>query len=619
MTIHDSRLTVQRHWIELALIIAVCVPFIFWGLGSIDFLDPDEGMYGSIAREMAEGGDWVTPHFDGVRYLEKPPLYFWLTALTVYAIGPSEWAVRLWSAFPTLGTAILTWRLGTLLYGNSAGTLSAIILVSGVGVFRYARVAAADSLLLFSLTLSFYGFVLAYTYNARALIIFFLGMALGFLSKGLIGIVFPLLIVAVFIVGDWKWAESGSREGVSRARAYDLLANRHSLLGFLLFIAVAVPWHLLAAWKNPGFLQFYVIDNQFLRFFNMRSFTEDDISISTVRFLILTLVWFFPWSFFLLPGLPQGFPNLRFARSPVERVRLVVGFWALCIIGFFSLSASKLEHYFLPAIPPLSLMVGAAWSKVIRGQAQGDGSSVRSPIVGIKGCLWVSAVTCLLFGAGLLIYSGTVTSSTLFDGLAELNVYYRILKEQGFPFPFATVTPFVELLKGLSWVLLLGFPLSFVFYCFRLSRLSFGVLVGVAALTGALVFKLLLVIEPHHSAKAVSLALKERFVPGDIIVHEGPLEYSGSLPFYSGRQVYVLNGRRGDLDFGSRFEDSANMFLDDRRFTTLWESPTRVFLIVPYEEADKKLFALRREKLFLLGEFGSRRLYVNQRISNDHP
>ena len=142
---------------ELLLILVVSMPFLFGGIGSIDFLDPDEGMYGAIAREMAEGGDWITPHFNGVRYLEKPPLYFWLTALTTTLFGPSEWAVRLWSVLPTLGTAILVWRIGGLIYGSHAGLLSAIILLTGVGVFRYVRVAATDSLLVFSLTLAIYG------------------------------------------------------------------------------------------------------------------------------------------------------------------------------------------------------------------------------------------------------------------------------------------------------------------------------------------------------------------------------------------------------------------------------------------------------------------------------
>src|SRR3989338_7134472 len=206
----------------LLIILALSCPFIFWGVGATSLLDPDEGMYGAIAREMAEKGDWITPHFNGIRYLEKPPLYFWLTALTISLVCPSEWAVRLWSALPALGTALLIWGLGRLLYGGPSGLLSAIILLTSVGVFRYTRVAATDSLLVFSLTLSLYCFVRTLLANGKwqmanrekdrrglfairyslfaapGPFLFWLGMALGVLSKGLVGAVFPLLIAGLY-------------------------------------------------------------------------------------------------------------------------------------------------------------------------------------------------------------------------------------------------------------------------------------------------------------------------------------------------------------------------------------------------------------------------------------
>src|SRR5213078_4453920 len=108
---------------QLLLLLAVSVPFIFAKLG-MPLLDPDEGLYASIAREMLERGDWVIPHINGVPYLEKPPLYFWLTAFTFALFGYSEWAVRLWSALSTLGAVLLTWRIGLHLYGRRAGLLA---------------------------------------------------------------------------------------------------------------------------------------------------------------------------------------------------------------------------------------------------------------------------------------------------------------------------------------------------------------------------------------------------------------------------------------------------------------------------------------------------------------
>lgn len=602
---------------ELLLILALSIPFIFLGGGSMSFLDPDEGMYGTIAREMAEGGDWITPHFNGVRYLEKPPLYFWLTGFTTVLFGPSEWAVRIWSALPALGTAILIWRLGGLLYGGAAGLLAAIVMVSNVGFFRYVRVTATDSLLVFSLTLAMYGFIKAAhhfqesvakgqrsTVNPHAIILFYLGIALGVLSKGLIGLVFPLLIVgffSLFALLNNQWRNSTFSNSLLASIRF-LFMSRYTLLGVLVLLALILPWHILTAWKNPGFFHFYVVDNQFLRFLNSRAFIDDDVPVSTIAFLLLTFVWFFPWSLFLSAAFRQGFPCPRLEHHPAEHLRLLVGLWAVTIIGFFSLSSSKLEHYFLPAIPPLSLMIGGLWAEAI--------ASPKS-VAGLKRWLGVGVVGCSLFGVFLLLFSDLLTPKALFTGLAELNVSYRILQAQGAASPFPLVSPFVGLLKGLAGALLIGLPLSFLFLHFRKPMASFASVLGIAGVIAFLVFKLLLIIEPYHSSKYAAEALISQSGPQDPIVHEGSLEYSGGLPFYTGRRIYVLNGRQGDLDFGSHYPETKYLFLDNKKFTRLWESDRRVFLVTRRQEKESIIKKLSVANVHFLGRYGSLWLYSN--------
>lgn len=126
-----------------------------------------------------------------------------------------------------------------------------------------------------------------------------------------------------------------------------------------------------------------------------------------------------------------------------------------------------------------------------------------------------------------------------------------------------------------------------------------------------LVFKLQLIVEPHHSTRAVAFALNAQANPGDPIIHEGSLEYSGGLPFYAGRQIYVLNGQRGDLDFGSRYPESQGLFLDDTAFERLWKSSQRVFLVTRLQERESVLKRLSVEGVHFLGRFGSRTLYSN--------
>jgi len=582
-------------WRELFLILLLSFPFIFWGVGAISLLDPDEGMYGAIAREMAEKGDWITPHFDGVRYLEKPPLYFWLTALTISLVGPSEWTVRLWSALPALGTALLVWRMGRLLYGGASGLLSAIILLTSVGVFRYTRVAATDSLLVFSLTLSLYGFVRTILSQSSIVngqwsgpMLFYLGMALGVLSKGLIGALFPLLIAGLYF-----WF-SGERISWNRI---------HFKWGLLLVVVLILPWHLLVAWKNPGFLQFYFVDNQFLRFLSDRAFIEDDVSVGSFAFLGLAFVWFFPWSLFLWGTWRHGLLNAGLAATPEDRLHLVVGLWAFTVIGFFFISPSRLEHYILPALPPLSLVVGASWYESF--------GAVKLPAAGLKWPLVASAVGCATVGVALILLAPHLTSEAVFTWLAEINVYYRILKEQGASFPYETAAPFVPLVKGLGIALLLGLPLSLLCFFLGKPRAGFVAVMGVASVISVLVVKLLFIIEPHHSAKPVALALNTLARPEEAIIHEGSLEYSGGLPFYTGRQIYVLNGKRGDLDLGSGYPEGQGLFLDDGEFARRWQNEKRVFLVTRLQEPENAPKRLVLKDAFLLGRYGSRLLYSN--------
>jgi 4-amino-4-deoxy-L-arabinose transferase-like glycosyltransferase len=575
---------------DLCLIFAVSLPFIFWGIGSVSFLDPDEGMYGAIAREMAEGGDWITPHFNGVRYLEKPPLHFWLSALTISLFGPSEWAVRLWSGIPALGTVLLIWRMGEWLYGRHAGLLAGIIFATSVGVFRYVRVAATDFLLVFSLTLSLFGFIRSLSFGRGGrtdYLLFYFGAALAVLSKGLIGLVFPILMVGLFL---WQ-----SRVDIK-------LSQMNLKWGFLLFFGLTLPWHLLAGWNNSGFLWFYFADNHFLRFLNTRGFIEDDVPVKTISLLVLTLIWFFPWSLFLPVALRQGFPRFRAALPLNEGLRLLVGVWALGIMVFFSLSSSKLEHYSLPAIPALSLMVGGRWAEAL---------SPSGPTTGLKWSLGVGAVLCLLVGLSLVLLSHGLTPEAAFAALAELNVYYRILQEQGLEFPFSA-EPFIPLLRWLGLILVVGSPLAYLLFRSKRFWDSFTVFVGISAGIAILVFRLELLVESHHSSKAVAHVLLAQLKPGDVIVHEGSLEYSGGLPFYLGHRVRVLNGKRGDLDFGSRDEETKGLFLDGAEFSRLWDSGQVVFLVTRSGLRKSVVQGLPPERGILVGEFGSRSLYSNK-------
>lgn len=557
---------------DLAVLLAVGVPLLFIALG-LELLDPDEGLYADIARTMMVSGDWVLPRFNGLPYLEKPPLLFWLAAPAMTVLS-GEVALRGWSAVAALGTALVTWRIGRQLYGAHAGLLAGLMLMTTSGYALYVRKASTDFLFVFCLTLALWGFVRDVDRRATParFLLGYAGIGLGVLAKGLIGLVLPVAIIALTLA----W--------VRGLRPRELNAVR----GSLVVGALVLPWHVLVAARDPALFGFYLIDNQVLRFLNLRGFIEDDVPVSTLGFLVVTFVWLFPWSVFTLT---------RSAAAPPSEARwqpLAVT-WAVVIVVFFALSRSKLEYYALPAFPAVALMAGAGWA---------SGRDVARWLV-------VALVGSTAVGVGALWMGTHLTPTQALVGLGELNVYYRILRDQGWPFPYESVRPFAALLQGLGVILIVGWTAATACWWRGWRRTSFACVTGVGVAIAALIVMLLHVVEPHHSAKAVSAAIVARLHPDSVIVHEGSLEYSAALPFYTGRRIVVVNGARGDLDFASHLPEARGYFVDTEGLAALWGDRRRVLLVTRYPPLRSVVRTL--PSVVELGKFGSRWLYSNER------
>jgi 4-amino-4-deoxy-L-arabinose transferase-like glycosyltransferase len=553
----------------------VSIPFLFLKLG-MPLFDPDEGLYASIAREMVQGGDWVIPHVNGLPYLEKPPLYFWLTAATFWLVGPTEWAVRVWSALATLGAVLLAWRIGRRLYGARAGRLAGLALATFVGNALYVRKASTDQLFVFCLALAIYGFVRDVERPDRGwtrFLLFYVGAALGVLAKGFLGLLFPVLIVVIGIA----WVRPLS------------LRELNVGLGAAVVAVIAAPWHVLAAHRSPILLEFYVLDNHLLRFLNVRRFVEDDVPISTLGFLVASFLWAFPWGVFLAA---RPAPD----ASAIARWRPVIPAWALVIVGFFSLSRFKHEYYALPAFPALAILVGAGWAS---GRDLG---------------LWLGwgLLGCIVVGGWALWLGIGLTPAQVMSGLAELNVYYRILRDQDVPFPFESPRPFSRLLLWLGLTLIVGWIVAAACWLWERPRGAFVSLVAVAGVITLLIFQLLDVVEPHHSAREISNAIAAEIRPTDVIVVEGSLEYSPAIPFYTGRRVLLVNGAVGYFSFASELPEAKGIFIDARGLVRLWEGARRVFLVVRRERGESIVAALPSGGVRELGRYGSRWLYSNR-------
>jgi len=574
----------QDPWLgDLFLLLVVSAPFTFWGVG-LTFLDPDEGLYGAIARGMLDSNDWVVTRFNGLLYLEKPPLFFWLSALTLSLTDLSEWPIRLWSVLPALGTAILAWLIGRSLYGRRAGLLGALAFTSSAGYVLYVWKASTDFLLIFSVTLAVYGFLRDVRAPNRAWARFsllYVGIALGLLTKGLVGVVFPLLIVVMVVV----WTRNLRIKELNLAR------------GLILVTLVALPWHLLTIWRDPDLMWFYFVDNQLLRFLNVRAIVEDDVSVSTLGFWLLTLIWFFPWCLFLAAR--RTMTN----AAPLREWRALMPIWALVVMVFFSFSRSKLEFYGLPALVPFAVMVGGSW------QSGRD----------IGRWLWVGTAAAIVAGWALIRIGSGITPNGAMYLLAQLNAYYRILLDHGVPFPFQSPRPLGEIMELMGITLIAGWSGAAILWSVRRRNASFGAMLVMCGAVGLSIMQIVKFVEPQHSVKAVATALIERAGPRDVIVHEGSIEYSAALPFYTGRRIVVLAentnrpGTRLDLlKIGVRTRSDAEWFVGSSQFEELWRGPRRVFFMTQWPWSDSAVSRLPRESVREIGQFGSRRLYTNR-------
>ncbi|MFN8642463.1 MAG: glycosyltransferase family 39 protein [Candidatus Binatia bacterium] len=356
-----------------ALVAAVTLGLYFYGAHGFALADPDEARYGEIAREMRLSGDWTTPTLNGVIYLEKPPLVYWATAASNLAFGPAELATRL----PTVAAALLTLLLAALLarrlYDGRTALLATAILAWGPLFGFLAIVLTLDMSLTACLTAAMGAVWCAWSGGGdrRWVRVAYAATALGILVKGPVAAVLVGSATLLFVLtaGGWRalrpWLDW---------RALGLAA------------AIVLPWFLLVGWRNPGFWDYFIVDQHLHRYTSTKEHGEPFWYFAPV-----VLAGLMPWSLALLfdPGLWRGALD---PRRWAPRTRFLV-LWAGVILGFFSLSISKLPTYALPALPPLALLVARA---LLRGVEQGRTAGLRraawfllvaGPVLGVVAAL----------------------------------------------------------------------------------------------------------------------------------------------------------------------------------------------------------------------------------------
>ena len=319
----------------------------FLPLGSYRLFNPDEGRYAEIPREMVASADWVTPRLNALKYFEKPPLQYWTTAVAYELFGQREWTARLWVALTGFLGVLLTGWIGVRLYGATAGVLAALVQAGALLYLGLARISTLDMGLTVTLELALVGLLLLVQRGRTdrgvrtGALLLALGVALAFLSKGLVGVLIPSAVATLYILLRRDWSL------LWRARPWWTLSA---------LALIAAPWVYLVSIRNPGFMQFFFVHEHFARFLSRVHQRYQPIWF----FIPVLLLGFMPWT----PLLPTIVRRSWRAGREGSGASLLLLIWVLFGFSFFSVSQSKLVPYILPLFPALALLAGPTLAEI---------------------------------------------------------------------------------------------------------------------------------------------------------------------------------------------------------------------------------------------------------------
>jgi 4-amino-4-deoxy-L-arabinose transferase-like glycosyltransferase len=519
----------EPSWRRDALLLIVIFSLLLgFQLGRPPLANPDEGRYAEIPREMLATGDWVTPRLDGVNYFEKPPLLYWTVAVAQAVFGPAEWVVRLTPAVCALGGILLTYAAARRFHGRMAGVIGSGVLGTSLLYFGTGRFLVLDmmvSVLMAATLVCFLCGVFEPPGRKRRLLFYglYASAALATLTKGFIGFLVTGAVMFLWLLVFNQWKR---------------LRPLHLPTGLLLFLALALPWHVLAAQRNETWAHRYILFEHWERF----TTTQHGRVQPWHFFLWILLAGLFPWTPFLFRGVRDAVRG-GWAKRDENAVGWFLLVWIGFVLAFFSISQSKLPAYILPVFPAVAVLIGASLARVVR-----DGT------VRLRGEFLGYAAFCALLGVAIAV-------AVLKPGLIRDASQAAALRPCGI---------------ALAALLLAAATVVPQFAAKRGARIGLVAVGGVAAL-----FLLLLSTATGEiqkpGTKALALRVRAAARPEDRVVHFG--EFFHDFTYYARRLVDVA-GTKGELEFE---EDPAaptsGRFYDRDALLRHWSGPQRIWLV----------------------------------------
>ncbi|MGC9291478.1 MAG: ArnT family glycosyltransferase [Acidobacteriaceae bacterium] len=599
-------LSLTAEWTILGLLFLVVY---FAALFSPSLLDDADATHAQAAQHMALSGDYVTLKVDGVRYLEKPPLPYWLVAIDYRIFGFNVFATHLPQTLAVLGCALLAFLWARRAYTERAAFYAALAFLTSIGVFLFTRWFIPESILALLIALALYLFLTGLEDHRPARIDWTYAMlALAMLAKGLIAPVFFLGAVLPYL-----WLTGEHR----RWREF------HLLRGTLLFLLIAAPWHILAALHNPdqgrpvgnvpsfgnvhGFLYFYFINEHVLRFLGKR-YPHDYNKQPAYVFWLSHLVWLFPWSLYWPAALHRAWRKWRDQKhsAPASglsvarfrhldfrgRTTLLLALYAAFILFFFSLSTNQ-EYYTWPAYFPLLVLTAAALAGMEEEPAGNhDGKAGLAVHGGLRWLGGAQALFALVGTVAAAVLGYALWSSRHLPYVADIGSLLAHRDVGGYSLSmshfFDLTGPSFAALRlpaALAAIALLVGPL--LAWLLRMRQRHLGATLATALTAATFLVAAHLAFArfgPMLSSRVLADTVNRLAGPQDVLMLYGDQSYGSSIIFYTQRPAYLVNGRSTSMLWGSCYPDAPHIFLTDAELLGLWGHGPRKFLFVPGDD-----------------------------------
>jgi 4-amino-4-deoxy-L-arabinose transferase-like glycosyltransferase len=585
-----------EHYQAIVVLIAILI-FGVAVMSPPSLMDDVDAVQAQIGRNMLDSGDWVTARLDGVAYLEKSPLKYWLIAISLRIFGVHDWAARIPLALATIFLCWVTARFSAWAFGRRAGACSGVVLATCVGLFLFTRILIPDVILTLAITAGMWSLLRALDENeahAGLWALAFWGlMGIGLLLKGLIAAVFPMAAAMLYLVFTRQLRQRKTWRKLRPAT------------GILLLLAIAAPWHVLATLRNPpyfdftmhsesgsyhGFFWFYFINEHVLRFLNLR-YPRDYNTVPRLYFWLFHLLWLFPWSVYFPAAWKLNY------RKPdrASRVRRLALCWTGFILVFFTFSTTQ-EYYSMPVYPALALLLGSAIT-----------SDQKILKVGTKAVGVIAALAAGTIAAILWFVRGLPTPGDISVALSSNPQLYTLSLGH-----MADLT-----LRAFAYLRL---PLAVAGVAFLVGAIgAFRTWrpVPLVALAAMMVLFLnaarlaMVVFDPYLSSRPLAEALL-RQPQGRLIMGDQYYTFS-SVFFYTGQRAQLLNGRVNNLEYGSYAPGAPkDVFIKDGDLARLWPQAQRYYLLAEGPAVPHLEQVVGKTSLHQVAESGGKYLFTNK-------